>query len=67
VSCNGQASMPDRDRDLAADLRLRPERPPVTRLSRRGLMGLAGDDNRGPYRGDTDRARPGVSGISLFD
>jgi hypothetical protein len=33
--------MPDRDRDLAADLRLRPERPPVTRLSRRVLMGLA--------------------------
>jgi hypothetical protein len=30
-----------RDRDLAADLRLRPERPPVTRLSLRVLMGLA--------------------------
>jgi type IV secretory pathway VirB10-like protein len=29
-----------RDRDLAADLRLRPERPPVTRLSRKVLMGL---------------------------
>jgi type IV secretory pathway VirB10-like protein len=29
------------DRELAADLRLRPERPPVTRLSRRVLMGLA--------------------------
>jgi type IV secretory pathway VirB10-like protein len=41
VSENGQASKPDRDRDLAADLRLRPERPPVTRLSRRVLMGLA--------------------------
>ena len=41
MSENGQASKPDRDRDLAADLRLRPERPPVTRLSRRVLMGLA--------------------------
>jgi len=30
-----------RDRDLAVELRLRPERPPVTRLSRRVLMGLA--------------------------
>jgi type IV secretion system protein TrbI len=29
------------DRELAAELRLRPERPPVTRLSRRVLMGLA--------------------------
>jgi type IV secretion system protein VirB10 len=29
------------DRDLAAELRLRPERPPVTRLSRKVLMGLA--------------------------
>ena len=28
-------------RNLAADLRLRPERPPVTRLSRKALMGLA--------------------------
>ena len=28
-------------RNLAADLRLRPERPPVTRLSRKVLMGLA--------------------------
>ena len=28
-------------RDPAADLRLRPERPPVTRLSRKALMGLA--------------------------
>jgi type IV secretion system protein TrbI len=28
-------------RELAAELRLRPERPPVTRLSRRVLMGLA--------------------------
>jgi hypothetical protein len=27
-------------RDLAAELRLRPERPPVTRLSRKVLMGL---------------------------
>ena len=41
MSENGQASKPDRDRDLAADLRLRPERPPVARLSRRVLMGLA--------------------------
>ena len=41
MSDNGQASKPDRDRDLAADLRLRPGRPPVTRLSRRVLMGLA--------------------------
>jgi type IV secretion system protein TrbI len=29
-----------RDRNLAAELRLRPERPPVTRLSRKVLMGL---------------------------
>jgi type IV secretion system protein TrbI len=29
------------ERDLAAELRLRPERPPVTRLSRKVLMGLA--------------------------
>ena len=29
------------DRELAAELRLRPERPTVTRLSRRVLMGLA--------------------------
>lgn len=28
-------------RNLAADLRLRPERPPVTRLSRKELVGLA--------------------------
>ena len=28
-------------RDLAAELRLRPERPPVTRLSRKVLVGLA--------------------------
>jgi len=32
---------PNRERDLAAELRLRPERPPVMRLSRRVLMGLA--------------------------
>lgn len=31
---------PDLPRDLAAELRLRPERPPVTRLSRRMLMAL---------------------------
>jgi type IV secretion system protein VirB10 len=30
-----------RERDLAVELRLRPERPPVTRLSRRVLMTLA--------------------------
>ena len=30
----------DLPRDLAAELRLRPERPPVTRLSRRVLMAL---------------------------
>jgi len=41
VSKNGEQPKPDRDRDLAADLRLRPERPPVTRLSRRVLIGLA--------------------------
>lgn len=32
---------PPPERDLAAELRLRPERPPVTRLSRKVLMGLA--------------------------
>jgi type IV secretory pathway VirB10-like protein len=32
---------PSRDRDLAAELRLRPERQPATRLSRRVLMALA--------------------------
>ena len=31
----------NRERDLAAELRLRPERPPVMRLSRRVLTGLA--------------------------
>ena len=31
---------PDLPRDLAAELRLRPERPPVMRLSRRVLMAL---------------------------
>jgi type IV secretory pathway VirB10-like protein len=31
-----------RDRDLAAELRLHPERPSVTRLSRKVLIGLAG-------------------------
>jgi type IV secretion system protein VirB10 len=41
VSEHDGEAKPDRDRDLAADLRLRPERPPVTRLSRRVLMGLA--------------------------
>jgi type IV secretory pathway VirB10-like protein len=33
---------PTAERDIAADLRLHPERPPVTRLSRRVLIGLAG-------------------------
>ena len=41
MSEHGGEPKPDRDRDLAADLRLRPERPPVTRLSRKVLMGLA--------------------------
>ena len=41
MSEHGGEPKPNRDRDLAADLRLRPERPPVTRLSRRVLMGLA--------------------------
>jgi type IV secretion system protein TrbI len=35
-----QEAQPVRDRDLATELRLRPERPPVTRLSRKVLMGL---------------------------
>lgn len=35
-------STPRHDHDLAEELRLRPERPPVTRLSRRALIGLAG-------------------------
>lgn len=34
-------SQSGRDRDLAVELRLRPQRPPVTRLSRRVLIGLA--------------------------
>jgi type IV secretion system protein VirB10 len=33
---------PNAERDIAAELRLHPERPPVTRLSRRVLIGLAG-------------------------
>jgi type IV secretion system protein VirB10 len=41
VSDTDNGSQSARDRDLAAELRLRPERPPVTRLSRRVLMGLA--------------------------
>jgi type IV secretion system protein TrbI len=41
VSEQGEVSKSDRDRDLVAELRLRPERPPVTRLSRRVLIGLA--------------------------
>jgi type IV secretory pathway VirB10-like protein len=35
-----QDAQPGQARDLAAELRLRPERPPVTRLSRKVLMGL---------------------------
>ena len=35
-----QGPQPEHDRELAAELRLRPERPPVTRLSRRILIGL---------------------------
>lgn len=35
-------SPPRHDHDLAEELRLRPDRPPVTRLSRRVLIGLAG-------------------------
>ena len=36
-----QGTQSGRDRDLTAELHLRPERPPVTRLSRKVLMGLA--------------------------
>lgn len=35
-------SAPRHEQDLAEELRLRPERPPVTRLSRRVLIALAG-------------------------
>ncbi|HEY8161696.1 MAG TPA: TrbI/VirB10 family protein [Methylocystis sp.] len=35
-------SGPEHDKELAEELRLRPERPPVTRLSRRVLIALAG-------------------------
>jgi type IV secretory pathway VirB10-like protein len=35
-----QGAQPEHDRELAAQLRLRPERPPVTRLSRRILIAL---------------------------
>jgi hypothetical protein len=35
-----QVPQPEHNRELAAELRLRPERPPVTRLSRRILIGL---------------------------
>jgi type IV secretory pathway VirB10-like protein len=41
VSEPGQEAESGRDRDLVAELRLRPERPPVMRLSRRVLIGLA--------------------------
>ena len=37
-----QEAQSKRDGDLVGELRLRTERPPVTRLSRRVLMGLAG-------------------------
>ena len=33
---------PKAERELVADLRLHPQRPPVTRLSRKVLIGLAG-------------------------
>jgi type IV secretory pathway VirB10-like protein len=42
VSEPAEQVQPGRDRDLVAELRLRPERPPVMRLSRRVLIGLAG-------------------------
>jgi type IV secretory pathway VirB10-like protein len=35
-------SAPEREKELARELRLRPERPPVTRLSRRVLIALSG-------------------------
>jgi type IV secretory pathway VirB10-like protein len=35
-------SAPDNEKKLAEELRLRPERPPVTRLSRRVLIALSG-------------------------
>jgi type IV secretory pathway VirB10-like protein len=38
---NDHAHQSGNDRNLAAELRLRPERPTVTRLSRRVLLGLA--------------------------
>ncbi len=38
---SGRGTQSGQDRDLTAELHLRPERPPVTRLSRRVLMGLA--------------------------
>jgi type IV secretory pathway VirB10-like protein len=41
VSENETQPQSSRDRDLATELRLRPDRPSVTRLSRRVLMGLA--------------------------
>jgi type IV secretory pathway VirB10-like protein len=41
VSEHGGEPQSDRDRELATELRLRPERPTVTRLSRRILIGLA--------------------------
>jgi type IV secretion system protein TrbI len=40
VSEQEATSQQPRERDLAPELRLRPERPPVTRLSRKVLMGL---------------------------
>jgi type IV secretion system protein VirB10 len=41
VSAPAEDAQSGRDRDLVAELRLRPERPPVMRLSRRVLIGLA--------------------------
>jgi hypothetical protein len=40
VSEQEREPLSGRGRDLAAELRLRPERPPVTRLSRKVLLGL---------------------------
>ena len=37
----GETPVSDAERDLKQELRLRPERPPVTRLSRTVLMSLA--------------------------
>jgi type IV secretion system protein TrbI len=64
-------AQPGQARDLAPELRLRPERPPVTRLSRKVLMGLmaiaaitvSGALIWALYQG---RAKP-TSGIELYN